>query len=384
MLLLAFALVSFAAVSDPPIPADTEIKTTASGLQYSILKPGREGGRRPELEDIVEVNYYGWLVNGKLFDSSEKRGKSWRVLVGEVIEGWNEGLQLMTEGAKFKLTIPAELGYGKRSNGRIPANATLIYVVELLEVIPTPDYVPINEEKSVTTDSGLKYEIVREGDGESPVLEDIVEIRYAFWGPDGKLMRSSVHDGVSSKGPIQDMGMPFLKEALVSMKPGSARRFEVPPDIGYGERSVSQKLPANSITHWYIELIRVIEPLPVPPFADLDPERTTKTASGLEYEILEEGDGRKPKMGELMTVHYAGWLPDGTNFDSSFSRGEASQWVLGNVIAGWNEGLQLMPEGSKFRFRVPSQLGYGARGLGDMIPPNTTLIFYVDLISIDS
>lgn len=106
------------------------------------------------------------------------------------------------------------------------------------------------------------------------------------------------------------------------------------------------------------------------------------TESGLQYEILTPALGQKPKATGTVTCHYEGRLIDGTVFDSSYRRGEPASFPLQGVIAGWTEGLQLMAVGSKFRFTIPFQLGYGARGAGGSIPPYATLIFDVELISI--
>ena len=106
------------------------------------------------------------------------------------------------------------------------------------------------------------------------------------------------------------------------------------------------------------------------------------TESGLQYEILVEGDGEQPAAEDTVTVHYRGTLLDGTEFDSSYSRNEPASFPLNRVISGWTEGVQLMKVGSKFRFHIPSELAYGARATGK-ITPNSTLIFDVELISID-
>ena len=107
------------------------------------------------------------------------------------------------------------------------------------------------------------------------------------------------------------------------------------------------------------------------------------TESGLQYEVIEAGDGAKPTLSDVITVHYKGSLDDGTVFDSSYDRGEPMTFPLGAVIPGWKEGLQLMPVGSKYNFLIPSELGYGARGAGGgQIPPNATLHFEVELIGI--
>jgi FKBP-type peptidyl-prolyl cis-trans isomerase FklB len=106
------------------------------------------------------------------------------------------------------------------------------------------------------------------------------------------------------------------------------------------------------------------------------------TESGLQYEVLKMGRGKKPAATDRVKVHYHGTLIDGTVFDSSVERGEPTSFGLNQVIAGWTEGLQLMPVGSKFRFYIPQELGYGSRNAGS-IPPYSTLIFEVELLEIE-
>lgn len=120
----------------------------------------------------------------------------------------------------------------------------------------------------------------------------------------------------------------------------------------------------------------------VPEFHLPSDDACKTTETGLKYEVIEEGDGRQPGPMETVTVHYAGWLTDGTPFDSSYKRGQTISFPLNGVIAGWTEGLQLMKEGSTFVFVIPSELGYGARGAPPDIGPNATLVFRVELVSI--
>lgn len=113
-------------------------------------------------------------------------------------------------------------------------------------------------------------------------------------------------------------------------------------------------------------------------------EQPTVTASGLQYVDLVKGTGREAHVGETASVHYTGWLKDGTKFDSSVDRGQPFQFRLGagRVIKGWDEGVVGMNIGSKRKLTIPPHLGYGARGAGRVIPPNATLIFDVELLDL--
>jgi FKBP-type peptidyl-prolyl cis-trans isomerase FklB len=106
--------------------------------------------------------------------------------------------------------------------------------------------------------------------------------------------------------------------------------------------------------------------------------------SGLQYKIVKEGNGPKPKATDKVTTHYHGTLLNGTVFDSSVQRGQPATFPVNGVIAGWIEALQLMPVGSKWVLYVPSDLAYGARGASELIGPHTTLVFEVELLSIQS
>ena len=104
--------------------------------------------------------------------------------------------------------------------------------------------------------------------------------------------------------------------------------------------------------------------------------------SGLLYQVLNEGSGKKPTAADTVECHYEGRLIDGTVFDSSYKRGESATFPLNGVIAGWTEGVQLMSEGAKYRFFIPYQLAYGERGAGQAIPPFAALVFDVELIKV--
>ncbi len=107
------------------------------------------------------------------------------------------------------------------------------------------------------------------------------------------------------------------------------------------------------------------------------------TASGLQYKVLKEGEGEPPKLSDTVTTHYRGTLIDGTEFDSSYKRGEPATFPVSGVIKGWTEALQLMKPGAKLQLAIPPNLAYGERGAGQEIGPNSTLLFDVELLKVN-
>lgn len=112
-------------------------------------------------------------------------------------------------------------------------------------------------------------------------------------------------------------------------------------------------------------------------------DEVTSTASGLQYEVISEGEGASPSKKDSVEVHYVGTFIDGSEFDSSRKRGQPLTFSLSGVIAGWTEGIQLMSEGATYKFYIPYHLAYGEEGFPPQIPPYSTLIFEVELISVE-
>ena len=128
-------------------------------------------------------------------------------------------------------------------------------------------------------------------------------------------------------------------------------------------------------------LFALVASLAIAPAAMAQAKPVT-TASGLVYEVIQEGSGESPKVTDTVKVHYKGTFPDGKEFDSSYKRGEPTEFPLNRVIPCWTEGVQRMKPGGKAKLTCPPEIAYGARGAGGVIPPNATLNFEIELISL--
>ena len=168
------------------------------------------------------------------------------------------------------------------------------------------------------------------------------------------------------------------------MKIGGKRTLIIPPDLGYGSRGAGDRIPPNSKLIFEVELIDIKKP-----FVDTDfelPGEENVSESGMVMIDHIIGSGDFAQNGQKVIVHYTGKLESGQKFDSSHDRGSPFVFVLGEgrVIKGWEEGLSSMKIGGKRTLIIPPYLAYGSRGAGNVIPPNATLIFEVELVDIQN
>jgi peptidylprolyl isomerase len=370
-------------IADEPLILEGAI-TTESGLQYLEIVAG--DGESPELGDIITIHFVGTLPDGLEFGNSYDLGNPIEVVWGreQLLPGWEEGIGLMKTGGEAKFIIPPDLAFGAQAFGLVPANSSIIIEMELLSVEHPPTSTVVKAAELTTTKSGLQYYDITVGDGNEATDQNNVTTHYSIWvqGEEQNIFIASSYSAdpvpfVLGRG---DNVFPGWDEGVHGMKQGGKRLLIIPPDLAFGEE-VSSGIPANSTLIMEIELIEIVQPETI---SEVDDNAYTVTDSGLKYYDLEAGQGSAVAAGQTVIVHYTGWLEDGTQFDSSREFGQPLTFELGSgqVIAGWDEGVAGMQVSGVRQLIIPAELGYGADGAGDIIPPGATLIFRVELIEI--
>jgi peptidylprolyl isomerase len=243
------------------------------------------------------------------------------------------------------------------------------------------------DKEGTVTASGLRFIELTPGSGENPKPGDIVSVHYTGTLTDGTKFDSSVDRGKPIEFRIgKGQVIPGWDEGIAMLKPGGKARLVIPPQLGYGERGAGADIPPNATLIFEVELVSV---KPGPPGAPKAPTEVkeadyTKTATGLKYYDMVVGEGDLAEAGKKVSVNYTGWMTDSKMFDSSLERGVPFDFVLGRkqVIPGWDEGVTGMKVGGKRQLIIPSELAYGDKGAGGVIPPKATLIFEVELLGV--
>ncbi|MGF1505210.1 MAG: FKBP-type peptidyl-prolyl cis-trans isomerase [Anaerolineae bacterium] len=237
---------------------------------------------------------------------------------------------------------------------------------------------------SSTPNPSAQVEVIveEEGEGFPPVDGDTVQVHYRGFLEDGTEFDSSYERDqpfqfVLGAGQV----IPGWEQGIGQLREGTSATLVIPPELAYGSRGIPGVIPPDETLTFEVELLAInpIVEVDVPEDAEL-----VETDSGLQVYITQEGDGPVPEQGDTVQVHYRGTLPDGTEFDNSYDRGQPVSFELGagQVIAGWDEGIALLPVGSTAILVIPPELGYGINGQPPTIPPNSTLVFEVELVGI--
>lgn len=237
------------------------------------------------------------------------------------------------------------------------------------------------------TNSGLQYRVLKESDGISPTDNSIVVFDFI-----GTLVSGEqFNDTYEGERPFTSNLIPYpqgvlpqgLIEGIQIMNLGATYEFTLPPDIAYGERP-PQGFPPGAVLIFELELLHSSNYDSVFMEENAQNEDVMVTESGLQYRIIEEGSGSVPESSSVVNVEYTGTFIYGETFDTSRNADGPATFNVDGVIDGFSEGLQLMQEGARYEFFIPGNLAYGNQPPpGSSIYPNATLIFDVELISID-
>jgi FKBP-type peptidyl-prolyl cis-trans isomerase len=359
-------------------------------LQVSRLKEG--SGIVAEAGHKVLVHYVGTLADGTQFDNSKNRGEPLRFVLGagQVIQGWDLGITGMQVGEVRNLVIQPELGYGNQQVGPIPAGSVLLFEVELVGIEEKIEKDSFEETQNIQWAplvDGVEYFDQKKGSGPGASLGNGLEVHYSGWLQNGVLFASSKSKGNSVEFTLgANQVIKGWENGLKGVQAGTVRYLRVQPHMGYGSVPLA-KVPAHSVLIFKIQVLQVQggEPsMGADVFPDLAQMAWQDGQQGLKYFVLQKGSGDSTQMaqsGQAATVHYTGWLPDGSKFDSSRDRGTPFTFPLGGgrVIRGWDLGVQGMLPGEKRYLLIPPSLGYGSQQAGP-IPPNSTLVFLVEFV----
>jgi peptidylprolyl isomerase len=329
-----------------------KIETTPSGLRYIIYEAG--SGDTPKANDTVNAHYTGYLADGTVFDSSVERGTPFSFPLGQgrVIPGWDEGFTLLRPGGKALLIIPPDLGYGEFGAGSIPANATLFFEVELLDVVVSLPPKPVADNEYTTTESGLRYYDFVVGNGATPQPGDVVSIDFTYWDSAGEPFGSSAEAGQPFSFPVGIGRMfPGLDEGVSTMQVGGERQLYIP-----GALTEGTGLPAGSDFIFEIVLRNVAPGAPESP-RSVDESDFVTTPSGVRYADIVVGSGEPLVEGEQVDVEFTVWDSNGELLDSTIWAGEPVSYFVGfDQFPGWGEGMDGIRRGGERQIYVPAEV----------------------------
>lgn len=252
-----------------------------------------------------------------------------------------------------------------------------IYFLLISAILCAPN---VQAQDTMNLPGGLRCIIHKKGKGDAAMPGNMVKVKYA-----GRLTNGTPFDAGTI--PFQ-LGVGQViqgwDEGIAVLNTGDSATLLIPSAMGYGSMGAGS-IPPNADLIFDVVLLEVMKPIDHQPFdgRGLD---TLSTASGLRYIIIRKpGDTAKLKDGQQVSIHYAGYLTDGSKFDASYDRSQPLEFQVGRIglIKGWLEMLTLAGNGGKYRAIIPSNLAYGERGYPGVIPPNATLLFDMEVVSVD-
>jgi FKBP-type peptidyl-prolyl cis-trans isomerase FkpA len=403
-----------------------------SGLEFKIVTHGA-GGRKPVVTDRTELFIHVHVDDSVIFDSRKMYNPIKPVPVpiaapkfkGDPMEGFmlmaagdsavmrlsvdsmkkagNQLMPWMKEGAGQKIEYDVFMVAVRTEAEEKKANEESAGKQKGIDEKMLKDYFEKNNIKASKTASGLYYVVTRDGTGPEGKAGQMFSVNYTGRLLNGKTFDSNTDTAFHHPEPFSvEIGKGNVirgwDEGLQLLKAGSKATLYIPSGLAYGPQDKGAQIPANSILVFDVEILSIENKVSqsdkddkiLKSYFEKNNIKATKTASGLYYTIAQKGLGPNAKPGKKVTMNYTGKLLDGKEFDSNtdpkFNHVSPFSFVLGQgqVIKGWDEGVQLLNIGTKGTLYIPSGLGYGPNGMGGSIPQNAVLVFDVELVSIDN
>ncbi|WP_091510022.1 FKBP-type peptidyl-prolyl cis-trans isomerase [Flexibacter flexilis] len=415
-------------------------KTSPDGLEYKFFTENKSD-RKPAAGDMLTLHFIVKNDKDSVLDDSHKLSKldslMKRPVQPRTVElqkpsfkgGLESGLMMMSEGDSAEFKLPVDSLY---KGGPVPpmlkAGTKMAFVVKLLKIVKSTE-LKQKEEKTIDstlnankvasqrTASGLRYVITSQGTGQKPNNGDVVSVHHKVTLLNDTVTVVNSFGKRSMQFPLGNaaqMGLPpFYDEAIALLPYGGRGVFYVPSSLAFGGKGIQGLIPPNSMLTAEIGVLTAEEgKAEAEKVAKEEAEMqknqqeamgkqkkiddqvikdyikkeklsgVEKTASGIYYLVTKKGNGAKPTAGQKVSVQYRGTLLDGKEFDAS--KGKAFEFTIGQreVIAGWDEAIALLNEGSKATLLIPSGLAYGPGGAGNDIAPNSVLRFDVELVKV--
>ncbi len=360
-----------------------------AGLKTLIIKEG--AGKQAKSFEEVTVGYTGYYINEnkqrKIFESSLITGQplTFQLGAGKFIKGLDIGITGMKEGGNNTFIVSPELAFGSNAKGKVPANSTVYFDIELLS--SRDPFFDGSNKDTIRTKSGMKMLLINEGTGKK-----INKGNYVVWNFIGYIKDAQgnkiIFDNTFNRNkpasfrPGSQKSLKGWEEAALLLKPGGKASLALSSALAYGEKEM-QNIPKGATVYFDVEVMNVIEP-----YYDVIGKDTVTKPSGLKYIIITNGAGEPAKVGSTVSLVYVGFIIDSLNeraiFDASIEHGRSIEFKLGEgrVIKGWDEAVEGMVIGEKRRLIIPEYLGYGHSGMPPVIPPDATLYFDIELVEI--
>ncbi|NRA57455.1 MAG: FKBP-type peptidyl-prolyl cis-trans isomerase [Phycisphaerales bacterium] len=372
----------------PPVPElqtefEGEPQAMGEGLVVRDIAVGSGQGEVKPGATVI-AHYRGVLAQtGEQFDSSYDRGQpaTFRLDPGALIEGFSRGLMGMKAGGSRRIEIPSALGYGERgSPPSIPPMADLIFEVEVLSFKNARELSTewLSEE---TRENGVIVRTITEGDPErEPMPEVAIAVIHTLGVVEGgKKFDSTFDGGQPATVPLEQAVIEGWKQAVVGMRPGEARQFVVPPELGFGEEGQPPMIPSNSTLVFEVELIDWREPRE---FSTEFVGEAEEIEEGVTIRDVKIGEGPEAVAGQIALIHYLAQLTDGTIVANTFDAGDIQGVPLDNQppLPGLRRAVIGMKQGGVRRIELSAEKAFGSEGMAPLVPPDSPMVFEVELM----